>query len=73
MSHKITNLNLDGLTVTGDVEILTTSNGKILNTYLENLGSKLVFAPRALGFIDIAGNVTKIDRIVSWDVIDILQ
>jgi len=67
ISHQVLNIRFENNKLIGDVKILNTEKGKILNNLIKS-GIEYVFRPRSLGSISEDG-YAKIDMIVSFDAI----
>jgi len=65
VSHLITNIRLEKNILYGDIEILGTDSGKILNALIDDV----VFRPRGAGYVDEKGRVKEGYEIISFDAI----
>jgi len=66
-SHTINNVRIVNNKVIGDITILNTVHGRILNKNLHNY----VFRSSSIGSVDPINNIVNIDRIKSFDAIEL--
>lgn len=67
ISHTISNIENYQNCLIGEVNVLSTTKGKILKSMIDN-GIKVVFRPRSTGNVDRYGNVT-LEKLYTFDAI----
>ena len=70
VSHSIDNFRVEGCVLYGDIKILSTQNGHILEPLVDN--KMIVFRPRGSGQINHFGIISNY-KVYAFDAIDILQ
>jgi len=71
VSHSIHNLRFINRDLIGDIEILKTERGKLLQSLI-NSGIEFVFRPRSLGQIDSNGYVI-IEKLITFDALPLSE
>ncbi len=65
VSHQVLNLNVEGTTLFGEIQVLDTPQGNMLETLLDSV----VFRPRLIGHIQ-EDNTVRVDQLISFDAIN---
>lgn len=68
ISHMISNIRIENNNLIGDITILKTSKGDLLNALI-NLDVKIVFRPRSIG--DVVNGYVKNLKIISFDAVEL--
>lgn len=71
ISHKINDLYEDDNGIHGSIEVLSTSLGEFVSSFLES-GGKIAIRPRMIGYPDQNGNMF-IKEIISFDIVNELN